>query len=67
MRLRYLLRVTVSRGLGQSVVRDFPFWVRNYDQPPEQGPPIKACGSREGMGGALRPVEACEAEQLLSV
>ncbi|GAB4813587.1 hypothetical protein N2152v2_000633 [Parachlorella kessleri] len=40
-RLRYLLRVTVTRGLGQSVVRDFPFWVRNYEQPPEQGPPIK--------------------------
>ena len=42
VRLRYLLRVTVSRGMGQSVVRDFPFWVRNYaEQAPPPGPPIK--------------------------
>ena len=45
MRLRYLLRVTVARGLGQSVVRDFPFWVRNYEKPPEPGPPIKVSTS----------------------
>ena len=42
VRLRYMLRVTVSRGMGQSVVRDFPFWVRNYaDLAPPPGPPIK--------------------------
>lgn len=41
-RLRYLLRVTVSRGLGSTVTRDFPFWVRNYSEPPAAGgPPIK--------------------------
>jgi vacuolar protein sorting-associated protein 26 len=32
--LRYALRVTVARGLGQSVTRDYPFWVRNAAPPP---------------------------------
>ncbi|KAL4442451.1 hypothetical protein ABPG77_005035 [Micractinium sp. CCAP 211/92] len=39
--LRYLLRVTVARGLGQSVVKDHPFWVRNWQPQPSAGPPIK--------------------------
>lgn len=41
---RYLLRVTVSRGYGASITKDFPFWVRNYSPPPEDAdnlPPIK--------------------------
>lgn len=29
VRLRYMLRVTVVRGLGQTVVKEYPFWVRN--------------------------------------
>jgi vacuolar protein sorting-associated protein 26 len=36
VRLRYLLRVTVSRGIGQSVVKEFPLWVQN----PSLEPPI---------------------------
>ncbi|KAL4447861.1 hypothetical protein ABPG75_005080 [Micractinium tetrahymenae] len=39
--VRYLLRVTVARGLGQSVVKDHPFWVRNWQPAPPPGPPIK--------------------------
>jgi vacuolar protein sorting-associated protein 26 len=43
VRLRYLLRVTISRPYGASVVRDFPFWVRNHRQPEPQAslPPVK--------------------------
>ena len=30
--LRYLLRVTIrGKGLQQNCVKDFPFWVRNYE------------------------------------
>jgi vacuolar protein sorting-associated protein 26 len=29
VRLRYLLRVTVVRGLGQTVTKEYPFWVQN--------------------------------------
>jgi vacuolar protein sorting-associated protein 26 len=32
--LCYALRVTVARGLGQSLTRDYPFWVRNAAPPP---------------------------------
>jgi hypothetical protein len=41
---RYLLRVTVTRSYGGSIVRDFFFWVRNYAAapPPSTAPPIKA-------------------------
>lgn len=41
---RYLLRVTVSRSYGASIVKDFPIWVRNYEAAPEValGTPIKA-------------------------
>jgi hypothetical protein len=53
VRLRYALRVTVVRGLGQSVTRDFPFWVRNAEAaPPPPGPPIKvssACRHRQAL------------------
>lgn len=43
VRLRYLLRVTITRPYGASVVRDFPFWVRNYqpEGPPANLPPVK--------------------------
>eukprot|EP00884_Botryococcus_braunii_P015314 jgi/Botrbrau1/2466/Bobra.0226s0025.1 len=44
VRVRYLLRVTVSRGYGSSIVKDFAFWVRNYSAVPEEPgnlPPIK--------------------------
>lgn len=42
-RLRYLLRVTLSRGYGASIVKDFPFWIRNYEPAPPSipQPPIK--------------------------
>ena len=44
VRLRYMLRVTVIRGLGQTSIKEFPFWVRNpipvQDIPP-MGEPIK--------------------------
>ncbi|KAL3158408.1 hypothetical protein ABBQ38_010643 [Trebouxia sp. C0009 RCD-2024] len=45
VRLRYLLRVTVSRSYGTSVVKEFPFWIRNTEDvpppPPGPQPPIK--------------------------
>lgn len=42
VRLRYFLRIIVVRGLGQSLVKDYPFWVRNQTtEVPEFGPPIK--------------------------
>ncbi len=42
---RYLLRVTVSgKGMTADSKRDLPFWVRNYDLPPEAVPPIKVGG-----------------------
>lgn len=42
VRLRYMLRVTVVRGLGQSVVKDYPFWVQNPTEDiPPAGDPIK--------------------------
>ncbi|PRW51123.1 vacuolar sorting-associated 26A-like isoform A [Chlorella sorokiniana] len=39
--VRYLLRVTVARGMGGSVVKDHAFWVRNTQEVPPPGPPIK--------------------------
>ncbi|KAA6417127.1 MAG: subunit of retromer complex [Trebouxia sp. A1-2] len=45
VRLRYLLRVTVSRSYGTSIVKEFPFWIRNTEDvpppPPGPQPPIK--------------------------
>jgi hypothetical protein len=42
VRLRYMLRVSVVRGLGQSVVKDFPFCVRNFEAAPaDTGPQLK--------------------------
>ncbi len=42
---RYLLRVTVTgKGMTADSKRDLPFWVRNYDLPPEAVPPIKVSG-----------------------
>ncbi|KAK9823987.1 hypothetical protein WJX72_006812 [[Myrmecia] bisecta] len=43
-RLRYLLRVTVTRGYGTTTVKDFYFWVRNCEAAPAEvagQPPIK--------------------------
>lgn len=40
---RYLLRVTVAQRYG-SVTRDFPFWVRNYQEPPQTSEEIKVSG-----------------------
>lgn len=36
-RLGYKLRVVISRSFGGSIVRDYPFWVRNVT-PPESLP-----------------------------
>lgn len=39
---RYLLRVTVTgKGMVTDTKREAPFWVRNYELPPEEAPPIK--------------------------
>jgi hypothetical protein len=39
---RYLLRVTVTgKGMVTDTKRDVPFWVRNYELPPDEAPPIK--------------------------
>ena len=40
-----MLRVTLVRGYANSMVKDFPFWVRNSEAAPEEtpnAPPIKA-------------------------
>jgi hypothetical protein len=40
---RYLLRVTIARAYGGSMVQDVQLWVRNYEEPiKEVTPPIKA-------------------------
>ena len=41
VRVRYLLRVTVTRGYGGTATRDFPFVVRLLDPPPEINTGIK--------------------------
>jgi vacuolar protein sorting-associated protein 26 len=41
VRVRYLLRVTVTRGYGGTASRDFPFVVRLLDPPPEINTGIK--------------------------
>jgi hypothetical protein len=42
VRCRYLLRVTVTgKGMVADTKRDFPLWVRNYEAPPDDAPPIK--------------------------
>lgn len=38
-RCRYLLRVTVARNAGGHVVKDFPFFVRNFSEPQETEDP----------------------------
>ena len=51
--VRYLLRVTVARGMGQSVVKDHAFWVRNSQLAPPPGPPIKVSEpARPGRPGS---------------
>jgi hypothetical protein len=60
--VRYLLRVTVARGMGQSVVKETPFWVRNPQVAPPAGPPIKVRWFEHGRQGPCRPapfVNAC--------
>lgn len=37
--VRYLLKVTISRGYGASLTKEFPFWVRNYEAAPESVTP----------------------------
>jgi len=42
VRCRYLLRVTVSgKGMFPDTKRDVSFWVRNFESPPDEAPPIK--------------------------
>jgi vacuolar protein sorting-associated protein 26 len=41
VRVRYVLRVTVTRGYGGTVVSDFPFLVRLVDEPPSINTGIK--------------------------
>ncbi|WIA10000.1 hypothetical protein OEZ85_010212 [Tetradesmus obliquus] len=42
VRCRYLLRVSMTgKGMGSDTKKDAPFWVRNYDVPPDEAPPIK--------------------------
>ena len=41
VRLRYLLRVTMSRSYASNVVSEFKFWVRNIAIPPEINNSIK--------------------------
>lgn len=46
MRLRYYLRVTLSRGLG-GASEDFPLWVRNVT-PPDKIPREEVIKARAG-------------------
>jgi vacuolar protein sorting-associated protein 26 len=39
VRLRYLLKVTISRSYGASLSKEFPFWVRNYEPGPDLAAP----------------------------
>ena len=51
---RYMLRVTLVRGYANSMVKDYPFWVRNSEPAPEaapNAPPIKV-GFLERLGRA---------------
>lgn len=42
VRCRYLLRVTMTgKGMVTDTKKDVSFWVRNYDTPPDEAPPIK--------------------------
>jgi len=41
VRLRYFLRLTVTRGLASTVTVEKDLWVHNYQQPPEVNNPIK--------------------------
>jgi vacuolar protein sorting-associated protein 26 len=41
VRVRYLIRVTISRSFGSTVVQDFPFVVRLLSNPPEINTGIK--------------------------
>lgn len=40
VRLRYLLRVTATRGLGK-IIEELDFWVYNYSEPPKKNNTIK--------------------------
>lgn len=51
---RYLLRVTLTgKGMGTDTKKDAPFWVRNYDVPPDEAPPIKMEVSGSRAAGLL--------------
>jgi hypothetical protein len=41
-RLRYILRVVISKGVG-GISQDFPIWVQNPSQSPPIDEPIKVC------------------------
>lgn len=56
--VRYLLRVTVARSLGGSVVKDHAFWVRNTQEVPPPGPPIKVGWGGRCCGGEAGPYNA---------
>lgn len=52
VRLKYLLRVTMQRPYGASIVRDFPFWVRNY-KAIDTAPPTAAVKMEVGIEDCL--------------
>ena len=60
---RYLLRVTIARAYGGSMVQDVQLWVRNYEEPIEEvTPPIKV-----RLGGPLIKLRlACISIQVLA-
>lgn len=54
---RYLLRVTMTgKGMVADTKKDAPFWVRNYDVPPDEAPPIKM----EVRGRLVQQCDNCD-------
>lgn len=47
-----------AKGMVADTKKDAPFWVRNYDLPPEEAPPIKmevGCCCVSGLLRMMRP------------
>jgi hypothetical protein len=43
-----------GKGMGTDTKKDAPFWVRNYELPPDEAPPIKMEVRRSGNSSKSR-------------
>jgi molybdopterin/thiamine biosynthesis adenylyltransferase len=71
VRLRYLLRVTVSRGMG-GISEDFPMWVRNpcrqeMVEEPIKVSPVPFCANKLCVAPAIRSVACCPGPYVLAI